>query len=134
MRTEQPKLLITEKDYERIANILAHSEEGNEFLEEELDRAQLVPSEAVPDDTVTMNSRILFTDVESGKESEVTLVYPKDADLEQGRVSVLAPIGSALIGVRVGQTIDWPLPNGRWKKLKVSKVIYQPEASGDWDL
>lgn len=134
MRTEQPKLLITEQDYERISRLLAHSDDASEFLEEELDRATLVAPEKVPSDIVTMNSRIRYHDIESGKDAEITLVYPKDANLEEGKISVLAPIGAALLGLRVGQTIEWPLPNGKRKKIKVSEIIYQPEASGDWDL
>jgi regulator of nucleoside diphosphate kinase len=78
-----------------------------------------------------MNSVVRFADEESGKESEVTLVFPGSADVEKQRISVLAPIGSALLGLSVGDSIDWPLPDARTRRLRVVAVTYQPEAAGD---
>ncbi|HRO67536.1 MAG TPA: nucleoside diphosphate kinase regulator [Pseudobdellovibrionaceae bacterium] len=128
-------LMITEQDYERLALLLQHTEGANsEVLEEELARATVVPQKDVPRDIVTMNSTVQFVSLDTKKESEVTLVYPKDADVTKGRVSILAPIGIALIGLRIGQTIQWPMPNGQSRELKVTGIRYQPEAAGDWDL
>lgn len=133
--TDQHQLLITEQDYERLALLVQHAETKNAAaLEEELAAAKIVPQKDIPKDVVTMNSRVKFIDVESNKESEITLVYPKDADVTKQQVSVLAPVGIALIGLRKGQTIDWPMPNGQSRTLKVIDVIYQPEAAGDLDL
>jgi regulator of nucleoside diphosphate kinase len=80
-----------------------------------------------------MNSRVRFEDLDSGEQLEVTLVYPRDADVDQSKVSVLAPVGSALLGLSVGQSISWPLPGGKSRHLRVVGVTYQPEAAGDMD-
>ena len=128
-------LMITEQDYERLALLLQHTDGPNALaLEEELARAQVVSQKEVPQDIVTMNSTVQFISLDTQKESEVTLVYPKDADVTKGKVSILAPIGIALIGLRVGQTIQWPMPNGQARELKVIAIRYQPESAGDWDL
>jgi regulator of nucleoside diphosphate kinase len=128
----QPGIRITEQDYERLSLLIQHSESKNaDLLEEELARATVVAQREIPEDIVTMNSVVRFKDEESGKESEVTLVFPKDADVTKGHVSILAPVGMALIGLRRGQTIEWPMPNGK-RRLKVVDILYQPEAAGDW--
>ena len=82
-------------------------------------------------DVVTMNSEVLVRDLDSKKEMTVTLVFPSEADLEQGKISILAPVGTALLGYRVGDTIEWKVP-GRVRRLRVEKVLYQPEAAGDY--
>lgn len=105
-----------------------------EALEAELEHAEIVASDKIPPDVVTMNSHVRFIDEDSGDATEVTLVYPGDADVDAGRVSVLAPIGAALLGLTVGDSIAWPLPDGRTKRLLVAAVTYQPEASGDLHL
>ncbi len=138
MEPQQPQaqqsLLMTEQDYERLSLLVQHSESrAASQLEEELARATVLPQDKIPKDIVTMNSKIRFVDEETGKESEVTLVYPKDADVTSRKVSVLAPVGMALIGLRVGQSIEWPMPNGP-RKLKVVSILYQPEAEGHWEL
>jgi regulator of nucleoside diphosphate kinase len=134
MREEQ-SILITDQDFERLC-LLAHHEDGEmaELLDEELGRATVVPQRAIPRDVVTMNSQVRFRDEQTGQESEVTLVYPKDADVTKRRVSILAPVGMALIGLRIEQSIQWPMPNGKSRRLKVISISYQPESSGDWDL
>ena len=133
--TSPTKLLITDQDYERLALLVQHSEtKSSAALEEELARAKVVPQKEIPKDVVTMNSKIKFLDLDSKKESEITLVYPKDADVTKSQVSILAPVGIALIGLRKGQTIDWPMPNGQSRKLQVTGILYQPESAGDWDL
>jgi regulator of nucleoside diphosphate kinase len=132
---QHSQLLLTDQDYERLALLVQHSESKSAAaLDEELARAQVVPQKEIPKDIVTMNSKIKFIDVNSDRESEITLVYPKDADVTKGQVSILAPVGIALIGLKKGQTIDWPMPNGQSRQLKVTGIIYQPESSGDWTL
>jgi len=103
-------------------------------LREEIDRAEIVEPEDVPSNLVTMNSTVRFRDEASAEESEITLVFPGHADAENNRVSVLAPIGSALLGLSVGDSIDWALPAGRTKRLRVIGISYQPEAAGDAHL
>lgn len=129
-------ILITERDLERLEQILARVQHSPNIkaLADELERATIVSSEAIPPDVVTMNSRITFMELETGKESEVTLAYPSDANLEKGRVSILAPVGAALIGLRIGDEIEWPLPSGKHRTYRITSVLFQPEAEGHYHL
>ena len=102
---------------------------GLDALRHELDRAEVVAPDAIPPDVITMNSTARFIDEVNGKEFELTLVYPDDTLMTHGTVSVLAPVGSALLGLSVGQSIEWPLPGGRKMTLRVLEVTYQPEAT-----
>ncbi len=129
-------ILITERDLERLEQILARVQHSPNIkaLADELERATIVSSEAIPPDVVTMNSRITFMELETGKESDVTLVYPSDANLEKGKVSILAPVGAALIGLRIGDEIEWPLPSGKHRTYRITSVLFQPEAEGHYHL
>lgn len=93
-----------------------------DLLNEEIDRAQVVPDHELPPGTVALNSSVRFVDDESGEEREVVLVIPSRASPGQGRISVLSPVGSALIGLSVGDSIDWPLPSGKVRHLRVLAV------------
>lgn len=104
---------------------------GSEALLAELARAKVVAPGEIPNDVVTMNSTARVEDELSGKSHELTLVYPRDADGSPDKVSVLAPVGSAMLGLRVGQSIQWQVPGGRELRLRVAAIRYQPEASGD---
>jgi regulator of nucleoside diphosphate kinase len=97
-------------------------------LESELERADIVDPREVPPDVVTMNSRVVFEDATTGNRTEVTIVFPQDADLERGRISVLAPVGTALLGLAEGDSIVWPFPDGSSRCLRVVQVTFQPEA------
>ena len=130
-----PDLLVSRLDCERIEALLEQPLAAGaraSALRDELARAQIVEPQAMPADVVTMNSTALFRDEESGEEREMTLVYPRDAHGEADRVSILAPVGTALLGLRIGQTIDWPLPGGRQARLQVLAIRYQPEAAGEY--
>ncbi len=128
-------IYITETDLDRLEEIIQnHSSAAAQDLENELANAIVVPSTDIPPDVVTMNSRVVFEDVQSGERNTVTLVYPSRADASAGCISVLAPVGVALLGLRVGQTIDWSVPAGRVRQLRIVEVLYQPEASGDLHL
>ncbi|MDY7225316.1 nucleoside diphosphate kinase regulator [Hyalangium sp. s54d21] len=134
-----PAVRITTEDMSRLRTIVERYLEGSraeaaELLELELDRASITPQHQIPADVVTMRSRILFEDVETGRRREATLVYPDEADMAQSKVSILAPVGLAVLGLRVGDVIDWPLPNGRVTTLRIVAVLYQPEAAGDFHL
>ncbi|MET0340741.1 MAG: nucleoside diphosphate kinase regulator [Polyangiales bacterium] len=133
-----PDIIITETDSDRLTRLLDVLPDAQRAavadLESELARAHVVPPRAVPRDVVTMNSRVVFEDAESGKRTEARLVYPHDSKLDAGAVSVLAPVGSALLGMRTGQWIDWRMPSGRLKRYRVLDVPYQPEAAGDFHL
>lgn len=129
------EIIMTEKDYLRLNNLFKGlNAEDFENLEIELERAKIVSDDEVPGNVVTMNSKVEYTDIKTGKIQEVTIVYPKDSDPEAHKVSILAPIASALIGLSTGQEINWMFPSGETKRLKVISVKYQPEASGDYEL
>ena len=133
-----PAIHVTERDLDRLRRLIVTHEIGRDAaaaqqLETEIDRAVVVPSDEVPTDVVTMNSRIVFED-ETGRRREVELVYPWEAEPRRGRISILAPVGVALVGISVGQAIEWPMPNGRTALLRIVSVLYQPEAAGDLHL
>lgn len=98
-------------------------------LEGELKRARVVPQSAIPPDVITMNSVVRLRDLDSNETKEYELVYPADADMAHHRISVLAPIGTAVLGYRLGDVIEWPVPAGL-RRLKVEAVLYQPERAG----
>lgn len=130
-----PAITITRLDLQRLERLLDSLEDfgpGAEALEKELARAQVVGHDEVPSGVVTMNSRVHCREESSGKDYHLTLVYPQDAGGE-GKVSILAPVGSALLGLSVGQHIDWPVPGGKQLKLTLLAVEYQPEAAGEYD-
>lgn len=126
-------ITLTEMDYTRL-NSLIENDENLFQLEEELDRARVLDFPEVPTDLVTMNSRFRYHNLTDDKISEITLVYPMHADLEERRISVTAPLGAALIGLREGEEIYWTFPDGKQKKLKVLEILYQPESNGDLHL
>jgi regulator of nucleoside diphosphate kinase len=137
--TEMNKKMIqvTQGDMERLIALLAsrlklptRDREHLEMLAQELDRAEIVRSRDIPADTVTMHSHVLVRDLDTGKESTYTLVFPSGADIAKGKISILAPIATALLGYREGDEIEWPTPGGR-RRLNVIRVLYQPEAAGD---
>ncbi|HEX5066320.1 MAG TPA: nucleoside diphosphate kinase regulator, partial [Myxococcota bacterium] len=108
-----PRIVLSRFDQERLERLLGKVGRRPDLdaLREEIERAEIVEPEDVPRDVVTMNSVVRFVDEESNRESEVTLVFPGQADVESDRISVLAPVGSALLGLSVGDSIHWPLPN-----------------------
>lgn len=134
MSTTTPPITITRLDLQRLERLLDGLEDFGSTasaLETELARAQVVGHTEVPAGVVTMNSRVHCREESSGKDYHLTLVYPQDAGAE-GTVSVLAPVGCALLGLSVGQHIDWPAPGGKTLKLTLLAVEYQPEAAGEY--
>ena len=101
-------------------------------LEVELERAEAVDSHDVPGDVVTMNSTARLRDLDTGESFDYTVVYPRDANAEENRVSVLAPVGTAIFGCRAGDEVEWPVPAGT-VRLRVEEVVYQPERAGEFD-
>jgi len=130
-----PAITITRLDLQRLEHLLDSLDDfgpGAIALQAELDRADVVSHEQIPAGVVTMNSRVHCREESSGKDYHLTLVYPQDAGGE-GKVSILAPVGSALLGLSVGQHIDWTGPSGKVLKLTLLAVEYQPEAAGEYD-
>jgi len=127
-------ITITQRDLERLRNLLsdAVSQSSRDYLEKleaELNRATIVTPEEIPADVVTMNSTVRLVDLDTDEDMIVTLVYPDEADIRQGKISVLAPIGTGMIGYRVGDIFEWEVPEGT-RRLKIAEMMYQPEAAG----
>ena len=114
-------LVVSLSDYVRLREFV-----GEHALAEELDWAIVVPEDRIPANVVTMNSRLIYADESTGTTREVELVYPDDADPVAGKISVLAPVGCALLGLSAGQSIDWSLPSGQVHRLRVERVLFQP--------
>jgi len=132
------KIVITRFDRERLDELLAvamafdyRDREDLKHLVEELKQAQMVEPQKVPPQVVTMNSTVRLKDMESGELDEYTLVFPNEADVGQGKISVISPLGTAILGYSAGSEIVWQMPGGP-RKIKVEAVLYQPEASGDF--
>ena len=133
-------IYITEYDLKRLKELvqvgISFAERDRESLEKlqgELDRAHIVEPTAVPGDVVTMNSRVRFKDLDTTQDKVYTLVFPSEANLEQERISVLAPIGTAILGYRAGDTVEWRVPGGI-KRVRIEEILYQPEAEGQYSL
>ncbi|MDF0604924.1 nucleoside diphosphate kinase regulator [Neisseriaceae bacterium TC5R-5] len=127
-----PAITVSSLDYERLAALLEECESSHPTaaaLEAELERADVVEPDMMPAGIITMNStaRVRLADTQ---EKQLTLVYPREANSDEGKISVLAPIGAALLGLSIGQSIEWPTPAGSIH-LTVLDVTYQPEASGE---
>ena len=133
-------IYITDNDMRRLRELIIvarqfkkEEEKYLQELESELNRAKVVKSQDIPPDVITMNSEVHLRDLNTKEEITYQLVFPDHADASQGRVSILAPIGTALLGYRVSDVIEWKVPAGI-AKLKVEKILYQPEAAGDYHL
>ncbi len=121
------KLQETIDNLRLLADVL--EKESLDKLEAELRRATIIDQDKTPDDVVTMNSTVCLMDIESGKEETYKLVYPSDADIEENKISVLAPIGTAIIGYKAGDVVEWRVPAGA-RKILIKEIIHQPE-NGD---
>lgn len=137
---EARDIYITKFDLSRLRELLevgiSFKERDRDYLESlqnELDRAHVVEPTSIPNDVVTMNSRVRLRDMETGEEDSYTLVFPSDADIAKSRISILAPIGTAILGYRVGDTVEWLVPAGR-RQVRIMEILFQPEASGRFDL
>lgn len=131
--SSRPEIILSSIDAERLdALVASQSFFGRADLEAELARAKVVDPQDVPADVVTMNSTVKFSVEGSGDDIELTLVYPKDVDDSGRTISILAPVGSALLGLSQGDAIDWPKPGGGQIRLTVKEVTFQPERSGTY--
>lgn len=130
----KPRIIVSSLDAERLEDLIdslhGSSIPGKDQLEAELARADVVDPKDVPPTVVTMNSTVRFKVENSNEEFELTLVYPKDVDASGGSISVLAPVGSALLGLSQGDEIEWPKPGGGVLRVRIEEVAYQPERSG----
>jgi regulator of nucleoside diphosphate kinase len=133
--SELREIHMTRLDYDRLWRVVDRAGEkaAIDALEGELDRAVLVRSEEVPPDVVTMNSRVELEDVDTGERKRITLVFPERANVRLGRISVLAPMGMAILGCQERQILEWEMPGGL-RRLRVRRILFQPEAAGRFDL
>lgn len=135
MKTK-PKVILSELDAERLEKLLstlpANAVPGKSDLEAEIARADIVDPKDMPPNVVTMNSKVKFRISSSVEEFSLTLVYPKDVDESGGTISILAPVGSALLGLSQGDEIEWPRPGGGVMKVRIEEILYQPERAGEY--
>ncbi|GAB2659582.1 nucleoside diphosphate kinase regulator [Vibrio panuliri] len=133
----KPEITLSSLDVDRIYDLiesLPRNAASTDQLEAELERGVIVAPEQLPPNVVTMNSRVRFIIEATQKQFEMTLVYPKDMDTNGGKISILAPIGSALLGLSVGDTIQWPKPDGLNVDVTIQEITYQPEREGEYSL
>ncbi len=133
-------LYITEKDHRRLEEYIdvakragRHGRDRLARLEDELDYCCIVSPQKVPPNVITLNSKVRFRDVDTGQEIIATLVFPYNANLAEGRISVTSPIGTAILGYAVGDVIEWKVLAGI-KTIRIEEILYQPEAAGDYHL
>ena len=133
-------IYVTTQDKQRLEDLLMEVEASDprkhgdlKALTEELHRAVIVDPKDVFSDVITMNSHAEMRDLESGETVAFTLVFPTEANIDEEKISVLAPIGAGMLGYRVGDDFEWNVPGGL-RRMKVTKVHYQPEAAGNFDL
>lgn len=138
---KQTNIYITKPDHERLTKLIeiarerenGASREYVDRLEEELDRAEVVQQQDIPADVITMRSSVRLKDLDTSEEMIYRLVFPTEANYEEGKISVLAPVGTAMLGYRRGDVIEWPVPSGV-RRLSVEEVLYQPESKGEYHL
>ncbi|MCO5105609.1 MAG: nucleoside diphosphate kinase regulator [Burkholderiaceae bacterium] len=134
-RTALAPRVITELDHVRIDRLLSRAQRaGDDTLHELLDDADVVSPRQVPADVVTMYTQVRVEDPRDGTQRKLAVCYPEDAEPGAGFVSVLSPIGTALLGRRRGETVAWTTPNGGLQTLRIVELLFQPEASGDFTL
>ena len=130
----KPTILITKEDHAILSRIIAdrslcgRNRAEVQSLAEELQRAEIVPAASIPSDVVTMHSRAQLRDLDTNESMEFTIVLPEEAKVDEGKISILAPVGAGMLGYRVGDAFEWPAPHGTLR-LKVLAVTYQPEAA-----
>ena len=132
-------LVISSFDKQRLVRLLSSADTSPEDradledLTQEIERGAEVRPQDIPPDVVTMNSSVRVTDLEAGTTHTYTIVFPADADYERGKISILAPLGTALLGYRIGDVVNWKMPGGI-RQLRIDAIVYQPEAAGDFHL
>lgn len=134
-------IYITTQDQERLTKLIeftrerhnGFSRENVNKLEEELERANVVEPKDIPPDVITMRSTVRLKDLQTGEDMAYWLVFPTEANFDEGKISILAPIGTALLGYKRGDVIEWQVPSGL-RRLRVEEVLYQPESAGHYNL
>ena len=134
---DKPNIILTEIDLERLERLIEKTPTSQfpnkASLEAELERAEVVEPNKIPKTVVTMNSTVRFLELPDAGEFSLTLVYPKDAG-QEGTISILAPVGVAILGLSVGDEIEWPTPKGKILKVQIKEILFQPEDAGKTHL
>ena len=134
--SSRPPIIINRLAAERLQRLIDEASDKDRFvadaLEEELERGEVLDPEEIPEDVVSMNSRVQFTDLTRNRQMIRTLVYPHALAGTEDGISVMAPVGAALIGLRIGDIIDWPLPDGGEARLRIDAILWQPEREGQF--
>lgn len=120
--TSLPPIAVTTTDFDRLRGLAQAHTDAAKFLAREIERARLIEPENASERLVTMNARVRYRDDVTAQERTVTLVYPGEANIEAGRLSVLTPVGAALIGMTTGQSMEWESPSGGVRSLTVLEV------------
>lgn len=129
------KIYVTENDKNKLQKLFASTIgfrsrdlKTVKDLLNELQRAEVIDDNKIKNNVVTMNSTVQVKDLNTNEEFTYTIVYPEFADINENKISILAPIGTALLGYKAGDTIEWEVPRGK-RKIKIMKVVYQPEST-----
>ena len=138
---KKTNIYITKPDHERLTKLIgiAREREGDAIreslnrLEEELERAEVVEQKDIPPDVITMRSTMSLKDLDTGEKVIYWLAFPTEANYSEGKISILAPVGTAMLGYQRGDVIEWEVPSGV-RRLRVEEVLYQPESKGDYHL
>jgi regulator of nucleoside diphosphate kinase len=135
----EDKILITINDYQRLNGLIQFSSLKDKMpeivnnLNNKFKTAKMLPQDRILGNVITMNSRVLLKEISQGRHAKVTITYPQDADGREGKISVFSPIGLALLGRQVGDSVSWKVPSGIGH-FEIIKIIYQPEAVGHYHL
>lgn len=139
--TQPGTIFITKTDCERLENLIElvrnQYDHANIIyvnkLEKELEYAEVVPSEDIPPDVVTMRSKVRLRDLDTGEENVYSIVFPNEANFDEGKISILAPMATALLGYKLGDTVEFQTPSRR-RRLEIMEILYQPESAGEYNL
>lgn len=133
-------IFITSADQEKLLKMIGLEKEfhvgDKDYLQSlacELEQAVIMRPQEIPGDVITMRSQVVLQDLDNDEQMTWTLVYPEEADLAEDKISVLAPVGTAILGYRVGDVVNWEIPSGLIR-LQVKEILFQPESSGNFDL
>lgn len=138
---KEETIWLTKTDLERLGNLveLVRNEGERQLyqyikkLEEKLEDAEVARSEDIPSSVITMRSKVRLKDLDTGEETVYSLVFPGEAQFDEGKLSILSPLATAILGYRLGDTVEFQAPS-RLRRLKVLEILYQPESAGDLNL
>ena len=136
---KQRQIFITAFDKKRLDELVAVAREFGEHDRDDLDdlavelaRAKVIEPKKVPANVVTMNSKVIVHDLDTSEDLTYSLAFPNEADIDSGAISVLAPVGTAILGYQEGNVVEWSVPSGK-RRIRIERILYQPEAAGHFN-